>query len=113
TGAAATALGVRNSPLLRLSTFALGGNVVTTDLVVNGGFEKTDLTTEAGNLVGWQTYNLPNVPGGSHGGWQQQNRASGVSPLSSKPLPKPVFGSGAFTAMLDQADLVPLDPLGF
>ena len=42
--------------------------------------ETRDLTNTPGNLLGWQQFELPDVPGGSHGLWSVQSGKS--SPLS-------------------------------
>ncbi len=97
-----TYLAVGDSALIKLTTFSTGGNVVVSNLVRNGGFEQADLTGEQGNLLGWTTYKLPDVPVGSHGGWSIQTGS--VSPVSGVTVNSP---SGKYQAMLDQANIQP------
>ncbi len=96
-----TSLAATPSPLIHVTTFQTSGNTVSNNLISNGDFEKRDLSGEAGNLLGWQTYDLQSNPG-SHGRWAAQTGA--VSPLSLVTVPPP---QGRFQAMLDQEDLVP------
>jgi hypothetical protein len=94
-------LAVTPSPLVRVTTFKTGGTTISANLVANGDFESRDLTGEQGNLLGWQTYDLPSNPG-SNGHWSIQT--GGTSPLSLVAVPKP---SGKYQAMLDEADQQP------
>jgi hypothetical protein len=100
-------LAVTPGPLVRVTTFKSGGQIVKTDLIANGSFERRDLTDQAGNLLGWQTFNLA-LGTGSHGQWGPQTGST--SPLSGVAVPPPP--DGQFQAMLDQQDLTPIDPTG-
>ena len=80
--------------MIHVTTFTTGGNVIRTNLIQNGDFEASDLSGEAGNLLGWITYRLPdNRPtgqqptGGSHGMWLPQ--VGSASPLSNQVVPTP------------------------
>ncbi len=104
--AAPSFLATTGSPLLRLTTFTTGGDLIKGNLLANGGFEATDLSDEKGNLLGWSTYRLSDSNTGSHGMWSPQTGEQ--SPLSAVPVPAP--SQGVFSAMLDQADQIPLTP---
>src|SRR5262249_28641468 len=62
-GTGPTYLAPAPSPLVQVTTFKSGGNLVKTDLINNGNFEARDLSGETGNLLGWQTFNLATNPG--------------------------------------------------
>jgi hypothetical protein len=98
---------VVSDPFIPVTTFTAVGNVVSVNLVRNGDFENTDLAGEAGNLAGWLTNNTNPGVTGSHGAWAVQTGTS--SPLSLATVPAPP--SGTFQAMLDEQDLVPIDPI--
>jgi hypothetical protein len=83
--------------LIRAGTFTVSRSVVSSNLVINGGFDSTDLSAESGNLVGWQTNQLP----GSHGSWAAQTGT--VSPYGEAQVPLP--SQGQYTAMLDAPDI--------
>ena len=95
-------LAIGQAPLTRVTTFTAGGNIVQSNLVANGGFETADLSGEKGNLTAWNTYRLPDVPGGSVGQWDPQKGTT--SPLSGTSVPLP---DGTYQAMLDEANLQP------
>ncbi|HEV3081146.1 MAG TPA: FG-GAP-like repeat-containing protein [Gemmataceae bacterium] len=88
-----------SSPIIRATTFTIVSTTVSTNLIVNGGFENVDLAGEKGNQVGWQIFTETN----SHGQWTPQTTAS--SPLSGVPVAAPP--QGQYAAMLDEADRVP------
>jgi hypothetical protein len=98
-----SAVAASGAALVHAATFTVGGNLIRTDLAANGDFEALDLSGQAGGLAGWQTYNLPDNPGGSHGEFTLQSGS--VSPLSGVRVPPPP--SGTHQAMLDEADLSP------
>ncbi len=98
-----------NDPLVRVTTFHIAIGVSVINLVRNPGFEAADLTGATGNLLGWQTYDLPDQFGGSHGRWSSQT--GGVSPLSGSLVPIPPQGN--YQAMLDEANLNPISVNGF
>jgi hypothetical protein len=107
-GTGSTTLGpsyaaIISDPFLRVTTFNSGGTQVRPNLVANGNFETRDLTGTAGILTGWQQYELPDNPGGSHGAWSIQTGTT--SPLSGASVTPP---TGTFQAMLDEANLVPV-----
>src|SRR5262249_54230954 len=56
-------LAVTPSPLVRVTTFASGGTVVSANLINNGDFEARDLSGEQGNLLGWLDFNFNTSPG--------------------------------------------------
>ncbi|HLJ97755.1 MAG TPA: DUF4214 domain-containing protein [Gemmataceae bacterium] len=91
-------LAVASDPFIRATTFTVTGTLVSGDLVDNGTFETPDQTGEAGNLVGWQTFEET----GSHGQWSVESNPS--SPLSGVPVPP--APQGRYAAMLDEADAV-------
>jgi FG-GAP-like repeat/FG-GAP repeat len=97
-----TYLAVTPTPLLPVTTFTTGGNLINAQLVNNNNFEKIDLAGESGNLLGWQTFDEANLPG-SAGRWGSQT--GGTSPLSGTAVPPP---SGLYQAMLDEPHLQPL-----
>ena len=88
------------SPLMRLDDLRhrRATKIVNINLPKNGDFEAQDLTGEVGNIVGWQTYDLPSNPGGSHGRWAIQSGTN--SPSGDFPVSGPT--SGNFQAMLDE-----------
>jgi hypothetical protein len=90
------------NPLVRATTFHSGGSTVNTNLIVNGDFEAKDLNGVAGNLLGWQTYDLPNSPGGSYGLWSVQTGTT--SPLSYTTVTAP---TSKYQAMLDEPNQQP------
>ena len=91
-----------SDPFLRVTTFHSGGTTVEPNLIDNGTFSTTDLVGVKGSLTGWQQYELPDNPGGSHGDWSLQTGTT--SPLSGTSVAPP---SGAFQAMLDEANITP------
>jgi photosystem II stability/assembly factor-like uncharacterized protein len=97
---------VASDPFIPVTTFTAIGTTVSVDLVRNGGFEDTDLASEQGNLSGWLNNNLTSGVTGSHGLWDVQTGTQ--SPLSLVKVPAPP--GGKFQAMLDQPDLMPIDP---
>jgi hypothetical protein len=101
-----TTVSVTNDPMIPVVTFFKTGQLATADLVVNGDFDKTELTGEVGNLDGWQTASLPD----SFGQWLVNPRQAGVplSPLSRTPVANPP-GTLQFQAMLDEWNIVPSD----
>ena len=103
---APTFLAITPTPLVAVTTFTSGGNLIQPNVINNGNFDNIDLSGEAGNLLGWQTYDDPFGPG-SAGAWVAQTGS--VSPLSGTPVPPP---SGTFQAMLDEPDLIPIDQMG-
>ncbi len=90
-------LAVVSDPFMHATTFRVQGNIVASDLVVNGTFDRIDLAGEKGNLVGWQTF----AETGSAGQWQPQTGS--ISPLSAFPVPLPP--EGQYAAMLDEPNL--------
>jgi hypothetical protein len=98
-----TAVAVGGAALVHASTFTVAGNFIKVDELTNPDFETPDLSNESGNLAGWQTFDLPDNPGGSHGRWGIQTGT--VSPISGVAVPPPP--SGQHEAMLDEADLNP------
>jgi hypothetical protein len=90
------------NPLIRVTTFHSGGTTVNANLIVNGDFEAKDLNGIGGNLLGWQTYDLPNSPGGSYGAWNIQTGTT--SPLSYSTVTAP---AGKYQAMLDEPNQQP------
>ena len=90
--------------LIRVTTFTSGGKVVSTNLLANGDFEGTDLSGEAGNLLGWQSFDLNTSPGGSQGGWLAQK--STTSPLSGITVTSP---TGKYRGMLDENNQIPYE----
>jgi hypothetical protein len=98
-----SAITTSGAAVVRASDFTVGGNLIRTDLVANGDFEALDLSGQPDGLSGWQTYNLPDNPGGSHGAFTTQSGKD--SPLSGVTVPPPP--SGTHQAMLDEADLLP------
>jgi len=88
-----------------VTTFTVVGPLEQVNLVNNGDFEKLDLSTEAGNILGWQAFKLADPSGGSHGQWNTQTGAAARS--AAWPVP---FPNGDNRAMLDEADLAPADP---
>jgi len=94
---------VISDPLVRATTFFMGGTLVSTNLVVNGTFDVRDLNQAEGNLVGWQTTSVLD----SHGSWDAQTATSAgsFSPLSQVSVPLP---DGLYQAMLDEPNLQPL-----
>jgi hypothetical protein len=106
---------VVSDPLIRVVSFIKSGNIVETNLLLNGDFEAQDLSQtplvagEQGNLSGWQNATLPD----SRGGWYVQTGT--LSPLSqtslinTAPTGKP---DGAFQAMLDESNIMPVIPGG-
>ncbi len=101
---------VLDDPLVPVTTFMPKSNIVTVNLVDNGGFSATGLadnnggTDTVGTLAGWQTYDLPNSPGGSNGSWNIQTGAT--SPLSTTAV-NPPSGNSQYQAMLDESNIVP------
>jgi hypothetical protein len=87
------------SPLTRLTTFDIvGAKIINVNLANNGNFEQHDLSGETGNIVGWQTFDLPSNPGGSHGRWNIQSGTNSPSGFFTVTGPT----SGNFQAMLDE-----------
>jgi hypothetical protein len=90
-------IAVSGSTFIRAGSFTVSRSVVSSNLIVNGGFDSVDLNGESGNLVGWQTASQP----GSHGQWGQQSGA--VSSFSGSQVPLPP--AGQYAAMLDEPDI--------
>ena len=96
---------IGSDPLIHVTSFYKGGQLVAPNLIANGNFEGVDLTNERGNLDGWQTTSVTN----SHGGWYVQTGTE--SPLSQTTVPALLpKGINKFQAMLDQPNLQPLPP---
>jgi hypothetical protein len=102
-----TSVAVTSDPMIPVVTFFKTGQLATADLVVNGNFDKTELTGETGNLDGWQTASLPD----SFGQWLAMQTGgfggTALSPLSRTAVPNPPAGL-EFEAMLDQWNIVPV-----
>ncbi len=105
--ASATVVATVSDPMVRVTTFDLISNIVKVNLVANGGFEGKDLSGQQGNLLGWQTAQVPD----SRGGFYTQTGT--LSPLSLTRVPAPTGPAGAqslYRAMDDQSNLIPLSP---
>ena len=105
--ASATVVATVSDPMVRVTTFNLISNIVKVNLIANGGFEGKDLSGQQGNLIGWQTAQVPD----SRGGFYTQTGT--LSPLSLTRVPAPTGPAGAqslFRAMDDQSNLIPLSP---
>jgi hypothetical protein len=98
-----TTVAVASDPLIRLTTFFMGGTLVSNNLVENGTFDVRDLSNESGNLDGWQTFAVQD----SNGRWETQaaTTAGSFSPLSGAAVPRP---DGLYQAMLDESNVTPL-----
>jgi photosystem II stability/assembly factor-like uncharacterized protein len=104
--AVAPSIGALGSdPFIRATTFTVQTNLVSSNLVENGGFDNLDLNFEKGNLDGWQTFTQP----GSQGQWLPQTGL--VSPLSSVSIAPPP--EGEYAAVLDQPDRTASDAFFF
>ncbi len=106
--ASSTVVGVVSDPFVHITTFHLVSNIVNVNLIQNGGFEGKDLSGQQGNLLGWQTAQVPN----SRGAFYTQTGT--LSPLSLTTVPAPTPGAAGgqslYRAMLDQSNLIPVSP---
>ena len=64
---------VVSDPFEPISTFTVGGDTVSVNLISNGDFTTRDLTGQQGNLDGWTTYKLNDTTIGSAGQWLVQS----------------------------------------
>jgi hypothetical protein len=103
-----TTVAVASDPIVPVLTFFKSGQLVSSDLIVNGTFNggpNGELTGETGNLDGWQTASLKD----SHGQWTVMQKATPqLSPLSQTAVFSPPFGLQN-EAILDAWNLAPLN----